>query len=215
MFLSLVFHVMGCVSQSIMFSSCSRRRLSTLDQLLIRQARKSVAFSSFMYIYKHGMRAKGASSRGHHYRLPGLRLLFLPPAPAPRLPPGPPREPPAGGLTKAKSALRGWSSNVSPLAQASMAALASACVSNSMRAYPYDECVQSVFPTSFDAQRTEATHLDVTSASVEIEMAVVHLTKVGELVEHFLLGRLLVDVGDNDNPSFDSCESFGTTDVSV
>lgn len=69
--------------------------------------------------------------------LPGLRLrsrfAFALLEPAPRI-----EAPPAGGLTKAKSAFNSWPSNVRPSSlHACIAACASSCSANSSKAYPY------------------------------------------------------------------------------
>lgn len=47
------------------------------------------------------------------------------------------------------------------------------------------------------------THLDVTCPPVEVEMKILDGSEVCELLLDVLLGRLLVDVGNQDDPSLD------------
>jgi len=50
------------------------------------------------------------------------------------------------------------------------------------------------------------TDLDVACPSIEIEMTALDLAKVGKLVQYILLGRFLVYIGHQDDPSFDCYE---------
>lgn len=55
------------------------------------------------------------------------------------------------------------------------------------------------------AFEASGSHLHVACTSVEVEMAALDLAKVDELINDFFLGRFLVHVGHDDDPSFDGC----------
>ena len=47
--------------------------------------------------------------------------------------------------------------------------------------------------------------LDISGAPVERQLQVFDLAKVGELIANIVLGRLLMDAADEDDPALDSC----------
>lgn len=57
------------------------------------------------------------------------------------------------------------------------------------------------------AQRSELgnTDLDETSLAVEVQVQVFDLAVIGEAVHHVVLVRLLVHIGDDDDPALDGC----------
>lgn len=46
-------------------------------------------------------------------------------------------------------------------------------------------------------------HLDIACSSVEVQVQIFYFTIIGETVVHIFFGCLFVDVGHEDDPSFD------------
>lgn len=60
-----------------------------------------------------------------------------------------------------------------------------------------------------EQQRRNATRLDVTRSPVEVQVHILHLAKVREQVHQVFLRCFLVNIRDDDNPSFDGCAKEG------
>ena len=52
-------------------------------------------------------------------------------------------------------------------------------------------------------EKRSRAYLDIARPAIEVKVQVFDLSVVGELVHDIFLCRLLVDVGDDDDPSFD------------
>ena len=58
---------------------------------------------------------------------------------------------------------------------------------------------------SVTSTKRRGAHLDITRSSVQVEVKVLDLPVLGKFVCYVLLGGLFVDVGDEDDPSFNGC----------